>query len=106
MSPEPADRLSTDTKEHADPPSKDTLKGLPLKNEDYGTLEYWEKRYSSPSSSNEPFDWFKGFLELQSELEFYIPSKSSRILQLGCGNSLLSEEMYVHFQWSEFTQII
>jgi hypothetical protein len=93
--PGPADIIiSPENNDQPEQPSKDVLKGLPPKNEDYGTLEYWEKRYSSPSSSNEPFDWFKGFQELQSELEFYIPSKSSRILQLGCGNSLLSEEMY------------
>lgn len=64
---------------------------FPEKNEEYGTLEYWEKRYSETQETS--FDWFKGFSDLQSALEEWIPDKDSSILQLGCGNSLLSEDM-------------
>jgi len=43
--------------------------------------------------NNESFDWFKSYADLAELLHTLIPSKSSRILMLGCGNSTLSEDV-------------
>ncbi|KAI5124280.1 hypothetical protein M0805_005127 [Coniferiporia weirii] len=66
---------------------------LPEKNEDYGTVEYWDERYKKESDGS-TFDWFKKYEDIAYILEQTIPDKSSKILMLGCGNSTLSEEMY------------
>ncbi|PPQ72317.1 hypothetical protein CVT26_007274 [Gymnopilus dilepis] len=66
---------------------------LPSKNEQYGTREYWDQRYSE-EADNESFDWFKSYSDLVDLLHELIPDKSSRILMLGCGNSRLSEDMW------------
>jgi len=66
---------------------------LPSKNEQYGTKEYWDQRYSE-EAHNESFDWFKSYADLSDLLHELIPEKSSRILMLGCGNSKLSEDMW------------
>jgi len=66
---------------------------LPETNEQYGTREFWDRRYS-----NEPedasFDWFKSYEDVAHIMRDLIPDKSSRLLMLGCGNSKLSEEMW------------
>ncbi|CAJ1333342.1 unnamed protein product [Effrenium voratum] len=52
--------------------------------------EYWDLRYKVDS---EPFDWLRDFSELKAHIEACCP-RSGDILNVGCGNSLLSEEMY------------
>ncbi|KAF8817463.1 S-adenosyl-L-methionine-dependent methyltransferase [Phlegmacium glaucopus] len=69
------------------------MSGLPSKNQDYGTKEYWNQRYLE-EGHNESFDWFKSYADLAELLHLLVPSKSSRILMLGCGNSTLSEDMW------------
>ncbi|KAF8967722.1 S-adenosyl-L-methionine-dependent methyltransferase [Flammula alnicola] len=66
---------------------------LPAKNEQYGTKEYWDQRYSE-EGEGESFDWFKSYADLAELLHVFIPNKSSKILMLGCGNSRLSEDMW------------
>ncbi|TFK39915.1 S-adenosyl-L-methionine-dependent methyltransferase [Crucibulum laeve] len=66
---------------------------LPVKNEEYGTKEYWNDRYTQESDDS-AFDWFKSYSELAHLIHDLVPDKSSRILMLGCGNSRLSEEMW------------
>ncbi|KAL7409911.1 S-adenosyl-L-methionine-dependent methyltransferase [Mrakia frigida] len=69
------------------------LSVLPDSNDAYLRQEYWEERYKKESNETH-FDWCLRpdiLLPLMREL---IPSKDSRILMLGCGNSLLSEVMY------------
>ncbi|OCH91499.1 S-adenosyl-L-methionine-dependent methyltransferase [Obba rivulosa] len=66
---------------------------LPEKNEQYGTKEYWDQRYSQESDDSS-FDWFKSYGEVADMIRELIPNKSARILMLGCGNSKLSEDMY------------
>ncbi|KAI0792029.1 S-adenosyl-L-methionine-dependent methyltransferase [Abortiporus biennis] len=66
---------------------------LPQKNEEYGTKEYWDQRYSQ-ESEEDSFDWFKSYEDIAPILRDLIPDKNARILMLGCGNSKLSEEMY------------
>ncbi|KAI0372599.1 S-adenosyl-L-methionine-dependent methyltransferase [Pilatotrama ljubarskyi] len=66
---------------------------LPKKNEEYGTKEYWDQRYSQESEDSS-FDWFKSYSDIADIIRELIPDKSSRILMLGCGNSTLSQDMY------------
>ncbi|KAI0773299.1 S-adenosyl-L-methionine-dependent methyltransferase [Trametes elegans] len=66
---------------------------LPKKNEEYGTKEYWDQRYSQ-ESEDASFDWFKSYNDIAEIIREVIPDRSSRILMLGCGNSTLSQDMY------------
>ncbi len=56
----------------------------------YGDPEYWDERYKK---TPEPYDWLQDFDSLRQILETLIDRKN-KILHIGCGNSLLSEEMY------------
>ncbi|KIP02687.1 hypothetical protein PHLGIDRAFT_32105 [Phlebiopsis gigantea 11061_1 CR5-6] len=66
---------------------------LPARNEEYGTKQYWDKRYTLESDDS-TFDWFKKYEDIADLIRELIPDKSARILMLGCGNSTLSEDMY------------
>ncbi|KAF8836736.1 S-adenosyl-L-methionine-dependent methyltransferase [Paxillus ammoniavirescens] len=66
---------------------------LPQKNQEYGTKEYWNSRYSRESSESS-FDWFKSYGDLASHIRPLIPDKGAKILILGCGNSTFSEDMW------------
>ena len=60
----------------------------------YGDPKYWENRYKNSKST---FDWLEDYNSLKSIISDLIPEenkKFSSILNLGCGNSLLCEEMY------------
>ncbi|KAI9458700.1 S-adenosyl-L-methionine-dependent methyltransferase [Russula earlei] len=65
---------------------------LPVRNEEYGTREYWDKRYTEEGEAT--FDWFKRYEDVAHLLRSVLPDKNARILMLGCGNSTLSEDMY------------
>ncbi|EIM86845.1 S-adenosyl-L-methionine-dependent methyltransferase [Stereum hirsutum FP-91666 SS1] len=66
---------------------------LPEKNEEYGTKQYWDQRYSQ-EATDATFDWFKKYEDVADLIRDAIPDKHARILMLGCGNSTLSEDMY------------
>ncbi|KRX10497.1 hypothetical protein PPERSA_01509 [Pseudocohnilembus persalinus] len=60
----------------------------------YGKSEYWEERYTRDP---EPFDWYQRLtgikdLLLSQQEPFLTPE--SAILNIGCGNSRLSEELF------------
>ncbi len=67
----------------------------------YGDPKYWDVRYGTHP---EPFDWYYCHLFIPlRRLENYaalksfinkVAGKEAKILMLGCGNALLSEEMY------------
>jgi ubiquinone/menaquinone biosynthesis C-methylase UbiE len=59
--------------------------------QNYGEKDYWDSRYLK--QKNQTFDWLEDFSSLKNLIEKYI-SKDSKILMLGCGNSVLSEELY------------
>jgi DNA polymerase III delta prime subunit len=40
------------------------------------------------------FDWFKDFGPLKDIFTRFIPDSTASIVMLGCGNALLSEQMY------------
>eukprot|EP00826_Nyctotherus_ovalis_P012747 TRINITY_DN13395_c0_g2_i4.p1 TRINITY_DN13395_c0_g2~~TRINITY_DN13395_c0_g2_i4.p1 ORF type:complete len:220 (-),score=48.89 TRINITY_DN13395_c0_g2_i4:96-755(-) len=56
----------------------------------YTKLEYWEDRYKKEP---DPFDWYQRYQGIKDCLVQYI-KPSDRILNIGCGNSRLTEEMY------------
>uniref|UniRef100_A0A0E0L245 Methyltransferase type 11 domain-containing protein n=1 Tax=Oryza punctata TaxID=4537 RepID=A0A0E0L245_ORYPU len=71
--------------------------GGECRSNDYGAAAYWDARYSSPSPSSSTgggafFDWYQTYPALRPLLRARLPT-SSRVLMLGCGNSLLSEDM-------------
>ncbi|KAN0059653.1 hypothetical protein ACQY0O_008224 [Thecaphora frezii] len=63
-------------------------------NQQFSTREYWDKRYEGLVEGDDEFDWFKKYEDLKPIFDTLIPSKTSRILMLGCGNSTLSGDMY------------
>ncbi|GAU46805.1 hypothetical protein TSUD_268660 [Trifolium subterraneum] len=56
---------------------------------DYGDAHYWDARYIQESGS---FDWYQRYSDLKPFLRHCIPL-SSRILMVGCGNAVISEDM-------------
>ena len=59
----------------------------------YGDKSYWEERYKS--SENTTFDWLENYSSLKEIIySLNIPKETGQILNLGCGNSEFSENMY------------
>jgi len=64
---------------------------------DYGAgKDYWDKRYQNEIGNT--YDWLGGYEKFQEYIEkatVDLPEpKTARILDLGCGNARLSEDMY------------
>lgn len=55
----------------------------------YGEASYWDDRYKQDTGS---FDWYQQYSGLAPLLHMYAP-KTSRILMVGCGNAVMSEDM-------------
>ncbi|GLJ40376.1 hypothetical protein SUGI_0830870 [Cryptomeria japonica] len=55
----------------------------------YGDAAYWDNRYLEEGGS---FDWYQRYAHLRPFVRSYIPP-SSRILMVGCGNAVMSEDM-------------
>ncbi|XP_052295953.1 uncharacterized protein LOC102611693 isoform X3 [Citrus sinensis] len=55
----------------------------------YGDALYWNARYVQEGGS---FDWYQRYSALRPFVRKYIPT-SSRVLMVGCGNALMSEDM-------------
>lgn len=55
----------------------------------YGDALYWDARYVQEAES---FDWYQRYASLRPFVRRYIPT-SSRVLMVGCGNALMSEDM-------------
>ena len=59
----------------------------------YGDKSYWEERYKS--TDNSTFDWLENYSSLKNIIaSLNIPKQTGSILNLGCGNSEISENMY------------
>jgi len=56
----------------------------------YGKPSYWDERYTKDP---EPFDWYQRYSGIKEILGTYLKKQDS-ILNVGCGNSRLSEDMY------------
>ena len=57
------------------------------KPEELAFPEYWNSRYAAEPAGT--FDWFRDPSSLSPFLHRHLLSKESRILHLGCGNSVL-----------------
>ncbi|XP_077218434.1 S-adenosyl-L-methionine-dependent methyltransferases superfamily protein [Tasmannia lanceolata] len=55
----------------------------------YGDGLYWDARYIHEAG---PFDWYQRYSALRPFLRKYVPI-SSRVLMVGCGNAVISEDM-------------
>ncbi|XP_021736440.1 methyltransferase-like protein 13 [Chenopodium quinoa] len=56
---------------------------------DYGNSLYWDARYIQESGS---FDWYQRYSALRPFVRKFVPT-SSRVLMVGCGNAVISEDM-------------
>ena len=56
----------------------------------FGKPEYWEDKYQRDT---EPFDWYQRWEGVRDIVTQYL-QKDYKILNIGCGNSRMSEEMY------------
>ena len=61
-----------------------------VRNSDFKEKEYWEQRFAEEDS----YEWLLSFTQIQEFILSRIPSKSSRILIVGCGNSNFSSDLY------------
>jgi 2-polyprenyl-3-methyl-5-hydroxy-6-metoxy-1,4-benzoquinol methylase len=62
---------------------------------EYGERDYWDKRYSE--SDNSLYDWYREYStceDLKITIQQYV-DKNNKILMVGCGNSQMSEQMYL-----------
>ena len=55
----------------------------------YGKAEYWEDRYNK---DRDPFEWYQRYEGLKDIITQYV-KRDARILIVGCGNSLMGENM-------------
>ncbi|XP_015881551.1 uncharacterized protein LOC107417449 isoform X2 [Ziziphus jujuba] len=55
----------------------------------YGDALYWDARYIQEGGS---FDWYQRYVALRPFVRKYI-STNSRVLMVGCGNAVMSEDM-------------
>ncbi|KAK9169826.1 hypothetical protein Syun_001966 [Stephania yunnanensis] len=56
----------------------------------YGDVVYWDARYLQESAST--FDWYQRYSALRPLIRHHVPT-SSRLLMVGCGNAVMSEDM-------------
>nr|XP_027106979.1 EEF1A lysine methyltransferase 4-like isoform X3 [Coffea arabica] len=57
----------------------------------YGDALYWDARYIQEANCGS-FDWYQRYSALRPFVRKYIPT-SARVLMVGCGNALMSEDM-------------
>lgn len=68
---------------------------LPQRYDDFVKKDYWDKFFRKlKKTSDEYFEWYGEYQEFAELFKTLIPSKDSKILNVGCGKSLLSEKMY------------
>ncbi|XP_074589478.1 uncharacterized protein LOC141845308 isoform X2 [Curcuma longa] len=56
----------------------------------YGDALYWDARYLADGTAS--FDWYQRYSALRPFIRKYVPV-SARVLVVGCGNALMSEDM-------------
>ncbi|KAI5681546.1 hypothetical protein M9H77_02774 [Catharanthus roseus] len=57
----------------------------------YGDSLYWDARYIQEANCGS-FDWYQRYVALRPFVRKYVPT-TSRVLMVGCGNALMSEDM-------------
>lgn len=67
---------------------------LPKKYDEFLEKGYWDKFFNKvKKSADEYFEWYGEYKDFAPILNAYI-TPNSNILNIGCGKSLLSEQMY------------
>jgi len=66
----------------------------PKNNKEYSTKVYWDWRYTKDQGD---YDWFQGCYDAAKKLVVTYIRPGDSVLQLGCGNSKFSEDIYDHF---------
>ncbi|KAF2074051.1 hypothetical protein CYY_004620, partial [Polysphondylium violaceum] len=61
-------------------------------NDEYGEIDYWNDRYIKEKDTRIHFDWYHGYSTLKNFLSKFV-QKSDSILNIGCGNSKIGEDM-------------
>ncbi|XP_006658911.2 EEF1A lysine methyltransferase 4-like [Oryza brachyantha] len=56
----------------------------------YGEAEYWDARYVEEGGA--PYDWYQRYAALRPFVRRFAPP-DSRVLMIGCGSALMSEDM-------------
>ncbi|XP_052161559.1 uncharacterized protein LOC127778945 [Oryza glaberrima] len=56
----------------------------------YGEAEYWDARYVEEGGA--PYDWYQRYAALRPFVRCFAPPES-RVLMIGCGSALMSEDM-------------
>lgn len=70
----------------------------------YGSKEYWEMRYSVKSfRSSEGFDWYLNDVHSLVSVLGKVAKVSSRVLDCGCGNSLVGEILVGKYGYQDVT---
>ena len=59
----------------------------------YGDPNYWVERYEE-QGKEVTFDWLENYNSIKPLIDELKISRNSKILNLGCGNAELSEDMY------------
>ena len=57
----------------------------------FNNKQFWESKYST---KNEPLNWYILFEEFYKKLGYYFSKKDNNILNVGAGNSEISERLY------------
>lgn len=65
---------------------------LQMAEKDYGSVEYWEKRYHD-SGKDALFDWYFDYKSVENSIVNYLGDARKSGLILGCGNSDWGEYM-------------
>merc|ERR1712070_1125623 len=70
--------------------------GIHTRKSSFASADYWEKRYSK--SKQEHYDWYgtwnsQSKIRIKPHVQPSLPSKVQKILNIGCGNSRLPEEL-------------
>ncbi|KAJ4716448.1 methyltransferase-like protein 13 [Melia azedarach] len=76
-----------DTDQNSDATEKKTV--VPPSASAYLDPQYWDERFSN----EEHYEWLKDYSHFRHLLQAHVKPNSS-VLELGCGNSRLSEELY------------
>ncbi len=56
----------------------------------FGKHQYWDERYTKDT---EPFEWYQNYQGFREHIHEYL-RPAFKILNVGCGNSLVSEDMH------------
>ena len=63
---------------------------LPDDNKNYKDPDYWNNRFKAEDS----FEWLVEYKDVKENISSILQDKSAKMLQLGCGNSNFSDDMY------------